>query len=608
MSIKGKGQVGGAVILGAMAVSVIFTSVQIDKIRFGGDMDRRNQQVSDLTADILPPPEYVIEPYLEATLLVANPSTLPDRQKRLAELEQQFNDRYAYWKSSDLPPALKEQILNRSGAKAIEFWTELNQRLLPAVAGGNMDRAQASYARLTDDYVSHRAEIDKLVVAAGEAQTRLSEDSHATLASTILWLSVLGVLIVAMLVGGIFYLIRNALNPLSATADAMRRMAEGDFDVAVEGNGRKDEIGTMVQAIEVFRAASKAQAEAESKQRQVVEDLAAGLRQVADGNMTHRIDHPFANEYETLRTSFNETVEGLATILARVSGSASSVHTGASEIRAASDDLALRTEQQAASLEETAAAMNQVTRMVQETARSAAEVNGSIAQAHREATEGGQVVRRAVSAMGAIEKSSQEISQIINVIDGIAFQTNLLALNAGVEAARAGDAGKGFAVVANEVRALAQRSADAAKDIKGLIMTSSEQVSDGVTLVGETGSLLERIVERVGAISALITAIAESAEVQSANLQQVNGAVGEMDKMTQQNAAMVEESTAAARSLAGEADELSSLVARFRTGSVEEMPVAMPAPVRRSRTPRRAPVVQGNLAMKPVDDEDWSEF
>ena len=195
------------------------------------------------------------------------------------------------------------------------------------------------------------------------------------------------------------------------------------------------------------------------------------------------------------------------------------------------------------------------------------------------------VIEPYLEATLLVAKSSQEISQIINVIDGIAFQTNLLALNAGVEAARAGDAGKGFAVVANEVRALAQRSADAAKDIKGLIMTSSEQVSDGVTLVGETGSLLDRIVERVGAISALITAIAESAEVQSANLQQVNGAVGEMDKMTQQNAAMVEESTAAARSLAGEADELSSLVARFRTGSVEEMPVAMPAPVRRSRTP-----------------------
>lgn len=253
--------------------------------------------------------------------------------------------------------------------------------------------------------------------------------------------------------------------------------------------------------------------------------------------------------------------------------------------------------------------MNQVTSMVRETAKGAAEVNRSIDEAHREASEGGAVVKRAVGAMGAIEKSASEITQIINVIDGIAFQTNLLALNAGVEAARAGDAGKGFAVVANEVRALAQRSADAAKDIKALITTSAEQVGAGVALVGETGTLLDRIVTRVGAISGMITTIAESAETQATNLQQVNGAVGEMDKMTQQNAAMVEESTAAARSLAGEAEALADVVARFKLGGE--------APARRAVAPTRlapkrkarGPMVSGNLALKSDDgDDDWSEF
>jgi methyl-accepting chemotaxis protein len=216
--------------------------------------------------------------------------------------------------------------------------------------------------------------------------------------------------------------------------------------------------------------------------------------------------------------------------------------------------------------------------------------------------------------MGAIEKSAQEITQIINVIDGIAFQTNLLALNAGVEAARAGDAGKGFAVVANEVRALAQRSAEAAKDIKELITTSAQQVGSGVSLVGETGTLLEKIVARVGDISGLVTTIAQSAEVQATNLQQVNGSVGDMDKMTQQNAAMVEQSTAAARSLAGEAEELTKLVSRFRTGGEDAVGgratapkrpmAAAPAPARKASMP----AVRGNLALKPAEDDDWNEF
>jgi methyl-accepting chemotaxis protein len=214
-----------------------------------------------------------------------------------------------------------------------------------------------------------------------------------------------------------------------------------------------------------------------------------------------------------------------------------------------------------------------------------------------------------LAAMAGIEQSAQEISQIINVIDSISFQTNLLALNAGVEAARAGDAGKGFAVVANEVRALAQRSADAAKDIKVLITASAQQVSGGVALVGETGTLLETIVGRVGEINERIGEIASSTKNQAVNLQQVNSAVGDMDRMTQQNAAMVEESTAAARSLADEANELSGLVGQFRTGAQSGSTIAFPAAnARRKSAP--APARRGNLALKapPPSGDDWTEF
>ena len=583
--------------------------MEINKIRFGGSIQLKNQQVSDLVADILPPPEYVIEPYLEATLLVNNPASLAARKARLAELHKQFDDRESYWQKADLDPALKTALLAQSGAAAKKFWDEVDNGLVPAIERQDSDAMRASYARLTDKYADHRRKIDALVASATAFQSKLVESSNAALASTIAWLVGIGLIVAGMLVAGLWYVITRALTPLAATAGAMERMAGGDFDVAVPGAGRDDEIGTMAAAFEVFRGASRAQAENEAKQRVVVDELARALEALAAGDMTYRIETPLAPEYESLRTGFNNSINGLGDIMSSVSDTASSVHSGASEIRAASDDLALRTEQQAASLEETSAAMNQVTSMVRETAKGAAEVNRSIDEAHREASEGGAVVKRAVGAMGAIEKSAHEITQIINVIDGIAFQTNLLALNAGVEAARAGDAGKGFAVVANEVRALAQRSADAAKDIKALITTSAEQVGAGVALVGETGTLLDRIVTRVGAISGMITTIAESAETQATNLQQVNGAVSEMDKMTQQNAAMVEESTAAARSLAGEAEALADVVARFKLGGE--------APARRAVAPTRlapkrkarGPMVSGNLALKSDDgDDDWSEF
>lgn len=238
--------------------------------------------------------------------------------------------------------------------------------------------------------------------------------------------------------------------------------------------------------------------------------------------------------------------------------------TGANEVRSASDDLSQRTEQQAAGTEETAAAMDEITTGVRATAGGANRANAIVAAARKDTEQSGEVVRRAVDAMGAIERSSSEISEIIGVIDGIAFQTNLLALNAGVEAARAGDAGKGFAVVASEVRALAQRSADAAKDVKDRIQASTTQVGMGVDLVSETGRSLETICLRIVEISTLVSDIAASAEQQATGLQQVNTAVAHMDGTTQQNAAMVEQATAAARHLAAEAEVLAQEVAQFR--------------------------------------------
>ncbi len=305
----------------------------------------------------------------------------------------------------------------------------------------------------------------------------------------------------------------------------------------------------------------------EAAENQIALDaLADGLKALAEGDLTHKIDAPFSAKAQPVKDNFNHSVSRLRDALVNIASTADSIRGGSAEIASASDDLSHRTEQQAASLEETAAALDQITSTVNRSAEGAIQASNAATSAKIDAERSGEVVRDAVAAMGEIEQSSGQITQIIGVIDEIAFQTNLLALNAGVEAARAGEAGRGFAVVAQEVRALAQRSADAAKEIKTLIASSTAQVERGVKLVGQTGEALSGIVGKVSEITDQITEIARSSREQATGLNQVNTAVNQMDQVTQQNAAMVEEATAAASNLRGEANELTRLVGRFRVG------------------------------------------
>ena len=309
---------------------------------------------------------------------------------------------------------------------------------------------------------------------------------------------------------------------------------------------------------------------AEKSRLAVIDHLGSALQRMTAGDFHSPIDD-LPPEFAAIQADF-ETMRGkVAGALSEVSQASGSVDTGAQQIRQASDDMARRTEHQAASLEEASAAMTSLAASVRSTADDAGNLHAAVSQTHTDAREGGTVVGEAVQAMTDIQQSAQEIGKIIAVIDGIAFQTNLLALNAGVEAARAGDAGRGFAVVANEVRALAQRSAEAALDIKNLIGASSAQVDRGVAIVGQTGETFSRIVGRVGEIAELASSIAASARDQATNIGQIRETVGELDTMTQQNAAMVEEATAAARNLAGQADRMAALVDRFELGGDARM-------------------------------------
>ncbi|MGO6682042.1 methyl-accepting chemotaxis protein [Rhizobium leguminosarum] len=450
--------------------------------------------------------------------------------------------------------------------------------------------------------------------------------------------------------------------PMMQLRQRMTRLAEGDTTSDVSGLDRGDEVGQMAKAVSVFRdnAIERARIEARAEADRDVSDserrdreaqkareaseldravtaLGDGLRRLAAGDLASHIAEPFVAHLDALREDFNNSVEKLNETLHTVGANARAIGAGANEIRSSADQLSQRTEQQSASVEETAAALEEITTTVRDAAKRAEEASQLVARTRLGAEKSGEVVRKAVSAMQQIEKSSGEISNIIGVIDDIAFQTNLLALNAGVEAARAGDAGKGFAVVAQEVRELAQRSAKAAKEIKALISTSGSHVQTGVSLVGETGKALDSIVQEVQEINQHVHAIAEASREQSIGLQEINTAVNTMDQGTQQNAAMVEESTAASHNLATEAAALNNLLGQFRlTGTggftasapiataprAAARPAARAAPIRVAREGTARPAASPARALgqkianafgagsstSPSQDPDWTEF
>ena len=410
--------------------------------------------------------------------------------------------------------------------------------------------------------------------------------------------------------------------PLAGLSKTMEVLAQGSVDVEVVGAARKDEVGAMARSVQVFkdnalalrtaeaaqqrlsaeteaeRARNQEAAEAAAREQAfVMENIATGLTRLAEGDLTYRVDAQFPQAYQRLQNDFNGAIAQMEEAMRTIVHAASSIGSGSDEIASAADDLSRRSEQQAASLEETAAALDEITATVKRSSAGAVEASRVVTSTRADAERSSVVVRGAVEAMNQIEKSSQSISQIIGVIDEIAFQTNLLALNAGVEAARAGDAGRGFAVVAQEVRALAQRSADAAKEIKTLISTSSQQVGQGVSMVGQTGEALQAIVGKVSEIDALVSEIAAGGAEQATGLNEVNAAVNQMDQTVQQNAAMVEQSTAASHALKGEANNLMQMIGRFQVSGAQ---VARTTTTRRAAPPTQVTRPASRPAVAPA--------
>ncbi|WP_454848237.1 methyl-accepting chemotaxis protein [Rhizobium binxianense] len=495
----------------------------------------------------------------------------------------------------------KDMAVLTSSAKGMGFAEGISGAIQP-----ELDAISNSGTKIVDTigervsaYAAARQELDQIWLkltnfAELQKQTAGAERTQANSISVLT--TALGILL--SIVGGIA-LVLTLQRPISQITAAMRRIADGVLDTTISGEQRVDEIGDMARALGIFKenAISKIRIEEESEEertaaeherqrndaekhemdRQIefaVNQLAAGLERMSQGDISTTIDTPFIGRLEQLRQDFNGSMMRLQATMSQIRDNVEMIQGNGNQMAQSAEDLSRRTEQQAASLEETAAAVDEITVTVRSSAERAKDADQIVRQAKRSADDSAVVVNNAIDAMGRIEDASRQIEQIIGVIDEIAFQTNLLALNAGIEAARAGEAGKGFAVVAMEVRELAQRSAAAAQEIKGLINKSTNEVSSGSQFVQETGTVLAKISAQIVTISQHVEMIARASHDQSSALQEVNSTVNQMDQMTQQNAAMVEETTAASRELANEADSLLRLIQQFKiAGDDADAPV-----------------------------------
>ncbi len=570
---------------------------------------------------------------------------LQHNQTRNPKLEEAARAQFAAMgetlkKVGETAPSLAQREKIQHITASLKAYVAAFEATMKSLAERN--RLIEAETRLSGEMLASRAALRKSQETALATTKKLSESEIASASMVALTVAVLALILGVALA---WIIARGITRPILSLSGVMRTLSSGKLDTEVIGAGRRDEVGEMAQAVLVFRNAGlekvrleqvaedqrkaveaerarneAAQREAARQVAQVVDGLGRGLERLAQGDLTYRVQEEWAADYRKVQDDFNAAIDQLQDTIANIAMSSSEVSSAAAEISTSTTDLSQRTEEQAASLEETSASMEEIAATVRKNAENAQHANQLARGTQEIAGRGGAVVAEAVNAMARIEDSSHKISDIISVIDEIARQTNLLALNAAVEAARAGEAGRGFAVVASEVRSLAQRSSQAAKDIKDLIVGSSGQVQEGVDLVNRAGQSLSEIVESIKGVADIVAEIANASSEQATGIDQVNRALSQMDEVTQQNSALVEENAATAKTLEEQQAAMNQRVGYFRfdgqaSASSRTPAVVVAKPVQQMKgtsqqTRRGGPVgrMQTNLATALKVESEFEEF
>ncbi|WP_137153682.1 methyl-accepting chemotaxis protein [Rhizobium sp. FKL33] len=608
----------GALVTAGLIFSTGIQHFALEHLKVRGPEYEQIVYGKDLIADILPPPLFVVESYMLATEGMYHPERGPQNLEKIMALQKDYVARRDYWRQSGLPAEIKTKLENKVMATGDKFWRIIDDNIKSAFKSSDPDVRMAALDALMDAFYIHRAAVAEVVDASNAflAKSEANADKSSVQLTTLALSSAGGSIL--LFLAGLWVLRSRAIKPLDAMKSYMGVLATGDYSREVPFASRADEIGAMAQSVAIFRqnaierqqqrkyneAAKIAELERDrqdvaakeiedAKRRHVISKLTEGLEKLSGGDLGYRIDEPFAEAYENLRQAFNASGAALSESMTRISTITSVVRDSTGEISSATEQLAKRTEQQASTIEETAAALSQITTTVRTASEQTRQAGVLMTETAQSTERSSAIVQEAITAMEGIAGSSRQIGQIINVIDEIAFQTNLLALNAGVEAARAGEAGKGFAVVAQEVRELASRSANAAKEIKALISTSAAQVSNGVALVNKTGEVLVDIDSRVRNVSTLINGLSVSSGEQANAVNEIEQSMSLLDQTTQQNAAMVEETSAACHALYKETESLGGVVGAFRLGnsaannaqSAPVRPIGVQTPMRPTAAP-----------------------
>lgn len=565
MTITKMVKIGAAALLALLFIGGGVVAWQINAVRMGGAMHLESQRISDLVADILPPPEYIIEPYLEATLVMVDPTSVSAAVDRLGKLRAVYQERHAYWSAANLPAKIKVGIVEKSDAPAQQFWSILETRFLPAARAGDRAAMASSYRELQAAYEQHRVAIDALVVDAAAYQREVQGNAAWTGVAMAFILILLAVTVLGAVAAGSVLLIRRVIVPMATLSATTSAIANG-ATVAIPHTDRTDELGDIAHALERLAEGAAARRDADAarlaEQEAVNTVLGERLAALRRGDLTQTIDR-FPSAFSALRDNFNEAVRALRAMVHAVHDSADAIGRGAGEIAVATDDLARRTEASAANLEETNAALQQVSARLQGTLDATNETRMRADEATRAVSEGRQTGEHAAASMDRVSQRANDIGSVIEGLDKIAFQTRVLAMNAAVEAGNAGEAGRGFAVVADLVSALALRAEDEAQRVRDLITETRDEVSVAADAVRRMDGSLLAIAGDVDAVHDHLVQLHEDSAQQSQAVGKIAAAMSMLDGTTQQNAAMVEQASAAARMLSSEVAILNTHAGAF---------------------------------------------